>query len=47
MAKGQLRSSKETRKPKSADKKDKKVPSYMARDAAPSRPAPGKGEGKK
>lgn len=47
MAKGQLRSTKETRKPKSADKKGKKVPTYMAREGTAPRPAPGKGEAKK
>lgn len=47
MAKGQMRSSKEAKKPKAADKKDKKVPSYMANDVSVSRPAPGKAAPKK
>jgi hypothetical protein len=47
MAKGQMRSNKETKKPKADAKKDKKVPSYMANESGASRPAPGKSAPKK
>jgi hypothetical protein len=41
MAKGQMRSTKEAKKPKSSDKKEKKVPTYMMNEMSASRPAPG------
>jgi len=47
MAKGQLRSTKEAKKPKAEGKKVKKVPSYMANEVSASRPAPGKSSPKK
>ena len=47
MAKGQMKSTKEAKKPKAADKKAKKVPSYMANETMASRPAPGKPSPKK
>jgi hypothetical protein len=47
MAKGQMRSTKEAKKPKAEGKKDKKVPTYMSGEVSASRPAPGKASPKK